>query len=74
MTKLHWGKLSGGKMSRIVEVPIEVDSETYDAIVDLIEADDETDVRDFIVKLLTEYAENEGYKDVDEFDFYEDGK
>lgn len=73
MPKLHWGKLDGGKMSRIVEVPIEVDSETYDAIVELIGSEDETDVRDFIVKLLTEYAENEGCKDVDEFDFYEDG-
>ena len=33
---------------------------------------DETDVKDFIVKVLTKCAENEGYSDVDEFDFYED--
>jgi len=72
MSKLHWGKLKEGKMSRIVEVPIEVDSETYDAIVELIGSDDENDVREFIIKLLTEYAENEGYKDADEFDLYED--
>tara|TARA_Y100000593_G_scaffold7084_1_gene13330 strand:- start:266 stop:481 length:216 start_codon:yes stop_codon:yes gene_type:complete len=70
MTKLHWGKLKEGKMSRIVEVPIEVDSETYDAIVELIGSDDETDVREFIIKILTEYAENEGYMDnEDEYDF-----
>ena len=70
MTKLHWGKLKEGKMSRIVEVPIEVDSETYDAIVELIVSDDETDVREFIIKILTEYAENEGYMDnEDEYDF-----
>tara|TARA_Y100001963_G_scaffold52693_1_gene73841 strand:+ start:381 stop:602 length:222 start_codon:yes stop_codon:yes gene_type:complete len=73
MSKLHWGKLDGGKMSRIVEVPIEVDSETYDAIVELIGSDEETDVKEFIVKVLTKYAENEGYSDVDEFDFYENG-
>ena len=70
MTKLHWGKLKEGKMSRIVEVPIEVDSETYDAIVELIGSDDETDVREFIIKILTEYAENEGCMDnEDEYDF-----
>ena len=72
MTKLHWGKLDGGKMSRIVEVPIEVDQDTYDAIVELIGSEDETDVKDFIVKVLTKCVENEGYSDVDEFDFYED--
>tara|TARA_B100000700_G_C15041926_1_gene855737 strand:+ start:2777 stop:2989 length:213 start_codon:yes stop_codon:yes gene_type:complete len=69
MTKLHWGKLKEGKMSRIVEVPIEVDSETYDAIVELIGSDDETDVREFIIKILTEYAENEGYANNEEYEF-----
>ena len=69
MTKLHWGKLKEGKMSRIVEVPIEVDSETYDAIVELIGSDDENDVREFIIKILTEYAENEGYANNDEYEF-----
>ena len=56
-------------MSRIVEVPIEVDSETYDAIVELIGSDDENDVREFIIKILTEYAENEGYANNDEYEF-----
>ena len=69
MTKLHWGKLKEGKMSRIVEVPIEVDSETYDAIVELIGSDDENDVREFIIKILTEYAENEGYANNEEYEF-----
>tara|TARA_Y100000814_G_scaffold265232_1_gene218366 strand:+ start:110 stop:322 length:213 start_codon:yes stop_codon:yes gene_type:complete len=69
MTKLHWGKLKEGKMSRIVEVPIEVDSETYDAIVELIGSDEENDVREFIIKILTEYAENEGYVNNDEYEF-----
>tara|TARA_B100000519_G_C14111786_1_gene376138 strand:+ start:357 stop:569 length:213 start_codon:yes stop_codon:yes gene_type:complete len=69
MTKLHWGKLKEGKMSRIVEVPIEVDSETYDAIVELIGSDEENDVREFIIKILTEYAENEGYANNDEYEF-----
>tara|TARA_Y100000817_G_scaffold306959_1_gene292780 strand:- start:1850 stop:2062 length:213 start_codon:yes stop_codon:yes gene_type:complete len=69
MTKLHWGKLKEGKMSRIVEVPIEVDSETYDAIVELIGSDEENDVREFIIKILTEYAENEGYANNEEYEF-----
>ena len=69
MSKLHWGKLKEGKMSRIVEVPIEVDSETYDAIVELIGSDDENDVREFIIKILTEYAENEGYANNEEYEF-----
>ena len=69
MTKLHWGKLKEGKMSRIVEVPIEVDSETYDAIVELIGSDEENDVREFIIKILSEYAENEGYANNDEYEF-----
>ena len=69
MTKLHWGKLKEGKMSRIVEVPIEVDSETYDAIVELIGSDDDNDVREFIIKILTEYAENEGYANNEEYEF-----
>ena len=69
MPKLHWGKLKEGKMSRIVEVPIEVDSETYDAIVELIGSDDENDVREFIIKILTEYAENEGYANNEEYEF-----
>ena len=69
MTKLHWGKLKEVKMSRIVEVPIEVDSETYDAIVELIGSDDENDGREFIIKILTEYAENEGYANNEEYEF-----
>ena len=69
MSKLHWGKLKEGKMSGIVEVPIEVDSETYDAIVELIGSDDENDVREFIIKILTEYAENEGYANNEEYEF-----
>ena len=69
MTKLHWGKLKEGKMARIVEVPIEVDSETYDAIVELIGSDEENDVREFIIKILTEYAENEGYANNEEYEF-----
>ena len=56
-------------MSRIVEVPIEVDSETYDAIVELIGSDEENDVREFIIKILTEYAENEGYANNEEYEF-----
>ena len=58
--------MSGG----YVEVPIELDDDTYDAIVELIGSDDEDDIKRFIIKTLTEYAENEGYLD-DEYEFSE---
>ena len=54
-------------MAGYKEVPIEIDEETYDAIVELIGTDDENDVKAFIIKVLTEYAENEGYMDESEF-------
>ena len=59
-------------MANYVEVPIELDDDTYDAIVDFIGSDDENDIKRFIVKVLTEYAENEGHTD-DGYDFSEDG-
>ena len=49
------------------EIPIEIDDDTYDAIVTLIGSDNENDVKNFIIKLLTEFAENEGYNDEYEF-------
>ena len=56
-------------MSSFVEVPIEIDEETYDAIVELLGSENENDIRDFIVKLLAKYAENEGYVE-NEYDIY----
>ena len=47
-------------MTNFVEVPIELDNDTHDAIVEFIQSNDEDDIKDFIVKVLTEYAENEG--------------
>ena len=58
-------------MAGYQEVPIELDEETYEAIIELLGTDDENDIKRFIVKLLTEYAENEGYVD-DEYNFSDD--
>ena len=58
-------------MAGYQEVPIELDEETYEAIFELLWTDDENDIKRFIVKVLTEYAENEGYVD-DEYNFSDD--
>ena len=59
-------------MAGYVEVPIELDDDTYDAIVELIGSDDEDDIKAFIVKALTKFAENEGYNINNEYQFSED--
>lgn len=55
-------------MAGYQEVPIELDEETYEAIVELIGSDDEDDIKHFIVRILTDFAENEGCLD-DEYEF-----
>ena len=58
-------------MAGYQEVPIVLDEQTYEAIIELLVTDDENDIKRFIVKVLTEYAENEGYVD-DEYNFSDD--
>ena len=58
-------------MAGYVEIPIEVDDDTYDAIVELIGSDDENDIKAFIIRVLTECAENEGHIE-DGYEFSED--
>ena len=54
-------------MAGYQEVPIELDEDTYEAIVELIGSDNEDEIKAFIVKVLTRYAENEGFIDDQDF-------
>ena len=47
-------------MDDYVTVPIEIEHDLWDEIVEHIQSDDEEDVAEFITKMVAEFIENEG--------------